>query len=63
MQVQGTSYTHKDMTKTINIKAIIIAFIMAAIVLLALATRCSSVAHTNVQTWQADTSWISGWNR
>lgn len=52
------------MTQTINIKTIIIAYIAAAVIALsALAMRQYSVSHTKVQLWQADTSWVSGWNR
>lgn len=50
------------MTQTINIKAIIITLIAAAVITLAaLAMGHRSVSHTKVQLWQADTSWVSGW--
>lgn len=49
------------MTKTIDIKAIIAAFIMVAIVLLVLAMGHHSVSHTKVQQWQADSSWVKSW--
>ena len=50
------------MTQTINIKTIIIAYIAAAVIALALAMGHRSVSHTKVQLWQADTTWVN-WNR
>ena len=51
-----------NMTQTINIKTIIIAYIAAAVIALALAMGHRSVSHTKVQLWQADTTWVN-WNR
>lgn len=63
MQAQENFYTHKDMTTTINIKTIIIAYIAAAIIALAaIAMGHHSISHTKVQLWQSDTSWVKGWN-
>lgn len=61
-QGTGEFYTHKDMTQTINVKTIIIALLAVAVIALALAMGHRSVSHTKVQLWQADTSWVSGWN-
>ncbi len=51
------------MTKTINIKAILAAWLVAAaiIVLLMSARRYHSVSVPQVQTWQSDTSWVESW--
>lgn len=51
-----------NMTQTINVKTIIIAYIAAvAIVLLAVAARHHSVSVSQVQVWKSDTTWTGGW--
>lgn len=50
------------MTQTIDIKAIIIALVAAAIIALAaMAMAHNSVVLPRVQTWQADSSWTKSW--
>ena len=51
------------MTQTIDIKAIIITLLAAAVIALAaMAMAHRSVAVPRVETWKSDTAWSGGWN-